>query len=55
MRKAAVRRVPVVDEQGALRGLLSLDDILEHIEEEVRDLAELVGRGRERERETRGP
>ena len=55
MRKAGVRRVPVVNEQGELRGLLSLDDILEHIEDEVRDLAELVGRGREREQEKRGP
>jgi CBS domain-containing protein len=54
MRKAGVRRVPVLDTHGALRGLLSLDDIFEHVEELVRDLTALVSHERERETDRRG-
>jgi CBS domain-containing protein len=55
MRRAGVRRVPVVDTNGALRGLLSFDDILEHVEEQVGALTKLIGREREREVGARGP
>ena len=54
MRRAGVRRVPVVDTNGALRGLLSFDDILEHVEEQVGALTRLIGREREREVGARG-
>ncbi|MDN5752838.1 MAG: CBS domain-containing protein [Nitrosospira sp.] len=42
MRSKAVRRVPVVDEQGALAGILALDDLLELLSEELLAIAKLV-------------
>ncbi len=54
MRLAGVRRAPVVDSDGALKGLLSFDDILEHIEKQVGALTRLVDREREREEGARG-
>jgi CBS domain-containing protein len=54
MRAKGVRRVPVVDPRGTLKGLLSFDDILEHVREQVGALAELVGRERRREETARG-
>jgi CBS domain-containing protein len=54
MRAKGVRRVPVVSAQGSLVGVLSFDDILDYIQDEVSDLARLVGRGRRREQRVRG-
>jgi CBS domain-containing protein len=42
MRSGAFRRVPVVDEDGRLAGLLSLDDILDLLAEEFRDIGQLI-------------
>jgi CBS domain-containing protein len=53
MRTKGIRRVPVVTEQGVLCGVLSFDDILEYIKDEVSDLAHLVGRERQREQRVR--
>ena len=53
MRANGVRRVPVVSDNGALAGVLSFDDLLDYIEDEVRDLARLVTRERRRERRLR--
>lgn len=39
MREAGVRRVPVVDRSGALTGVLSIDDVLEHIAEQLINIA----------------
>lgn len=39
MRKIGVRRVPVVDSHGALAGVLSLDDIIAALVEELQDVA----------------
>jgi len=39
MREAGVRRVPVVDRTGALAGVLSLDDVLERIAEQLINIA----------------
>jgi len=44
LRQRAVRRVPVVDTAGELIGVLSLDDILGWISEELRDTAALIER-----------
>jgi CBS domain-containing protein len=39
MREAGVRRVPVVDEEGHLAGVLSLDDVLEAMAEQLVNIA----------------
>lgn len=44
MRAKAIRRLPVVDSDGKLVGLISLDDILELLCEEFEDIAKLVRR-----------
>jgi CBS domain-containing protein len=53
MRTKGIRRLPVVSATGDLVGLLSFDDILEYVEEEVSDLARIVSRERRREQQTR--
>jgi CBS domain-containing protein len=50
MRAKGIRRMPVVSSEGTLVGVLSFDDILDYIQDEVSDLARLVGRERRRER-----
>jgi CBS domain-containing protein len=49
MRKGGVRRVPVVNAEGALIGIVSLDDLLPVVAQELADLPRLplVGRNRE--------
>lgn len=42
MRGGAFRRVPVVDDDGRLVGLLSLDDILELLAEEFAEIGRLI-------------
>lgn len=42
MRRAGVRRLPVVDGRGELVGVLSLDDLLDLIAEEIESLAGAV-------------
>ena len=39
MREAGVRRVPVVDRSGALSGVLSIDDVLEQIADQLLNIA----------------
>jgi CBS domain-containing protein len=53
MRGHGIRRIPVVDEQGALVGIVAFDDILEFLSRELSELAALVGRERRREAERR--
>jgi CBS domain-containing protein len=49
----AVRRVPVVNKNGGLEGILSVDDLLEQLCEEMTDITKLVAWQRKREREER--
>lgn len=47
MRINAVRRLPVVDGNGALVGILTLDDLLELLSGELMDLARVANRQRD--------
>lgn len=53
MRSKAVRRLPIVDENGALVGILALDDLLELLSEELLAIAKLVRYQREKETKRR--
>jgi CBS domain-containing protein len=53
MREKSVRRLPVVDDAGALVGILAADDLIELFGEELSGLAEMIGKGPRREREER--
>lgn len=53
MRVKGVRRVPVVDARGALAGILTLDDMLELLTDELSELAKIVRREQEREYKSR--
>lgn len=54
MRAKGVRRVPVVDAHGSLIGIVSVDDLLDLLADELTALARLVSREQARER-TRRP
>ncbi len=49
MRNRAVRRIPVVDAQGGLVGLIASDDVLELLAEQLSDLVAVVAKQRRRE------
>lgn len=53
MREKGVRRMPVVNAQGALVGLVSLDDLLDLLGDEIGSLAKLVSREQKHERTRR--
>lgn len=53
MREKSVRRLPVVDDAGALVGILAADDLIELFGEELSGLAAVIGKGPRREREER--
>ncbi|MBI5938420.1 MAG: CBS domain-containing protein [Betaproteobacteria bacterium] len=53
MRGRGVRRVPVVDNGGWLVGIVTLDDLLELLAEELGEMAGLISRGRQHEAATR--
>ena len=50
MQANGIRRLPVVDLTGELQGILTLDDLVELLSEELADLAKLVLREQRRER-----
>ncbi len=49
MRNKGIRRLPVVNYNGDLEGILSIDDLIELLADELNTLAEIAGRGLERE------
>ncbi|MEN8141250.1 MAG: CBS domain-containing protein [Thermodesulfobacteriota bacterium] len=53
MRRKGVRRLLVVNDQGGLEGILTGDDMLEVLAEEVAMLAKVAGRAQRREEEAR--
>ena len=54
MRERAVRRLPVVDNDGVLVGVVASDDALELLAEQLTDLVKIVGRQQRREIGRRG-
>lgn len=42
MRSKGVRRIPVVNDTGALVGIMAVDDVVEFIAEELSDLANII-------------
>ena len=53
MRRAGIRRVPVVNGRGEVVGVLSLDDLLEFVAREMESLSGAVRDGRQIEGATR--
>jgi len=53
MRDQGVRRLPVVDSAAWLIGIITLDDLLELLAEEMGELAKLLARERQRESASR--
>jgi CBS domain-containing protein len=53
MRTEGIRRAPIVDDTGALIGIVSLDDLVELLAEELGNLASLLRQERRREIEAR--
>ena len=54
MQRKGVRRVPVVDRQDELVGIVTLDDVLEILTEQLGLLVGVISRSGQRERELRG-
>jgi CBS domain-containing protein len=53
MRGKGVRRAPVVDADGALVGIVSVDDVIEVLAEQLGNIAALIGREQVFERQRR--
>ncbi len=51
MRSFGIRRLPVVNAQGGLEGIVTFDDLVDLVAGELNDLAQLVAREQRRERE----
>lgn len=53
MRRGGLRRLPVVDARGVLVGLVTLDDLLAILAEQMRTVASAIESGQRRERNAR--
>lgn len=49
MRDKGIRRMPIVSADGSLAGIMTMDDLLDLIAEQLADLVVMVGRGQRRE------
>jgi CBS domain-containing protein len=49
MRRHGVRRMPIVDAQGSLVGIISVDDLIQLLAEEMTELSKLISREQARE------
>ena len=54
MRGKGVRRIPVVNEEGGLEGILTVDDLIELLAGELTLLAKIAAQGQALERKQRG-
>jgi CBS domain-containing protein len=50
MQSHGIRRLPIVNDRGGLEGILTFDDVVELLSEELTDLAKLVAKEQKRER-----
>ncbi|MFH2124461.1 MAG: CBS domain-containing protein [Pseudomonadota bacterium] len=53
MRAHGIRRIPVINEAGGLAGIISVDDMMDLLAEELTELARVAPREQEREARTR--
>jgi len=53
MRRAGVRRAPVVDSSGELVGVLSIDDVIDHLAVELGHIADIIRLGQQTETDAR--
>lgn len=53
MRARGIRRLPVIDDDGALAGILTVDDLIDLFAEQIADLARLIAFEQKREQERR--
>ena len=53
MRAKGIRRIPIVNQEGWLEGIVSADDILDLLAEEMAELAKVAPREQERETKTK--
>ena len=53
MRTAGIRRVPVLNQDGELMGVLSFDDLVDYVQDELSDLARLLKNERIAEEQAR--
>jgi predicted transcriptional regulator len=49
MRRAGVRRAPVVDEDGVLVGVLSIDDVIDHLAVQLGHIGDIIRMGQQSE------
>lgn len=49
MRNKGIRRIPVVNDRGVLQGILTFDDFVELLSEQLMDLTKLITGGRNQE------
>jgi CBS domain-containing protein len=53
MRSFGIRRLPVVANDGSLQGIITFDDLVEFLQEQISDLASLLSRERKHEADVR--